>query len=135
MTDNKRKQFIPHDELCEGVKHKAWSSSYDEESYAKILNKLIGEHGLYTRVDETACLICGLPNCPEHHIKSRGSGGGEQPWNKVRLCVKHHTGPMVSIHWKGINTFAEDNEIFKEYLISNGWEYCETNERWFHGKS
>ena len=41
--------------------------------------------------------ICEMPGCMErsmrtpHHIKHRGSGGGDIPDNLISLCIAHHS--------------------------------------------
>jgi 5-methylcytosine-specific restriction endonuclease McrA len=39
-----------------------------------------------------SCQVCGRYGAVEvHHIKSRGSGGGDTPDNLISLCYKCHT--------------------------------------------
>lgn len=50
------------------------------------------------------CEACGeLCHGMPHHIKSRGSGGGDGPDNLLRLCWYHHT----QIHTIGYIRFTE----------------------------
>lgn len=45
---------------------------------------------------------CGLRSAAPHHIRSRGSGGDDNPVNLVALCTNHHT----EIHQLGVGEFA-----------------------------
>lgn len=51
---------------------------------------------------ERPCAVCGAraPSDP-HHLKSRGSGGGDEPDNLLSLCRRHHT----EVHQIGGITF------------------------------
>lgn len=64
------------------------------------------------------CVICGEPNTEAHHVKTRGSGGGDT--YAVPLCARHHR----EIHSIGIDTFqAKHNiNIWQElFLIAKAW--------------
>lgn len=74
------------------------------------------------------CLICRLRDADNHHVKSRGSGGSDDPFNLVPLCRKHHT----EIHQIGTGTFSDKYDVFKNWLLSNGWEYNELIKKWRH---
>lgn len=69
------------------------------------------------------CVACGeeyLDRC-FHHVKSRGSGGTEDPWNRISLCfLCHeliHRGVRKMPKKKFINVLA--------WLRSNGWDLVE----------
>lgn len=49
------------------------------------------------------CCCCGDKPCDPHHIKTRGSGGGDETNNLLSLCRKHHT----QIHQIGFNKMLE----------------------------
>ena len=38
-----------------------------------------------------SCAVCASPGADVHHIVSRGSGGGDVPYNLLHLCRKCHT--------------------------------------------
>jgi len=78
--------------------------------------------------NNTPCLICGKLESDKHHVKTRGSGGGEDTWNKILLCRKHH----IEIHSTGIISFARKYYVFKEFLENNGWVITRT--KIFHPK-
>lgn len=69
------------------------------------------------------CLIC-RKLAEIHHIKTRGSGGSDEPYNLVPLCREHHT----EIHTKGNSFMANKYKSFKDFLEANGWEFF--NEKW-----
>jgi hypothetical protein len=58
------------------------------------------------------CLICSRPQSDEHHITSRGAGGGEEPSNKVYLCRQHHQ----ELHYSGLSKFMSKYVSFLGYL-------------------
>jgi 5-methylcytosine-specific restriction endonuclease McrA len=46
-------------------------------------------------IPKESCEICGSPGSylfplVQHHIKTRGSGGGSEPSNLITLCVPDH---------------------------------------------
>ena len=52
------------------------------------------------------CLIIGCKNeidCQGHHIRPRGSGGSDGPWNRLRICRIHH----VEFHVIGEDKFIK----------------------------
>lgn len=36
------------------------------------------------------CCVCGVSPCDPSHIKTRGSGGPDEPWNILPKCRTHH---------------------------------------------
>jgi hypothetical protein len=64
------------------------------------------------------CLVCGSHLTERAHIKTRGSGGGNEDWNIMYLCRRHH----IEQHAIGIATFAMKYDSVMEYLTKNGWE-------------
>ena len=70
------------------------------------------------------CLACGMePPSDPHHIKTRGSGGGDEWWNVIPLCRRCHTG----WHQLGWKTFLSKNWNLKVELKTLGW-------RWMDGR-
>lgn len=53
------------------------------------------------------------------HIKTRGAGNGDQPWNIMPLCRKHHTEQ----HQIGWFTFAKKYINVLNWLRENGWRF------------
>lgn len=51
-----------------------------------------------------------------HHIKSRGSGGSDHPFNLMSLCQQHHN----EIHMIGLYRFAFKYKIDMEL---KGWTF------------
>lgn len=69
------------------------------------------------RIGSLPCVACGAnPPNHAHHIKTRGSGGGDYPWNLMPLDFKCHT----EVHQIGLKKFCEKYPRVKEYL-----ELCE----------
>lgn len=58
------------------------------------------------------------------HIKTRGSGGGDQPWNLIPLCRHCHSRR----HQRGINTFIDHEPGYRAWMIIMGWEF--DGRRW-----
>lgn len=58
------------------------------------------------------------------HIKTRGSGGGNQPWNLAPVCVEHHRAR----HNTGITTFINREPGYRAWMIIMGWEF--DGRRW-----
>jgi hypothetical protein len=64
------------------------------------------------------CLHCGSPFVDRAHVKTRGSGGGDEDWNIMFLCREAH----IEQHKLGIATFAMKYDSVMDWLIENGWE-------------
>lgn len=77
---------------------------------------------------ESHCEICGKKGVDIHHIKSRGSGGGDHIFNLIKLCHSHHR----EIHQLGVRTFARKYEQFKSFLVRKGWEFSTITKKWYH---
>ena len=76
------------------------------------------------------CLICReeyLDRC-WHHVKTRGSGGSDNAYNKMPLCFACHT----LIHQLGTRRAAEKYLQVFRWLERNGWEQCQLTRRWHH---
>lgn len=74
------------------------------------------------------CLVCATTTQQRtyHHVKSRGSGGGDEAWNLLSLCLRCHN----EIHKLGINSFAKKYPQFKRWLVNNNWEQCPITNKW-----
>ena len=73
---------------------------------------------LLQKIRNGPCLSCGNPGrCDVSHIKSRGSGGTNDPWNIVPMCRKCHT----LWHYYGPYRFCQQYRFFHRALLSLGW--------------
>nr|BFD58939.1 hypothetical protein CKG001_10460 [Bdellovibrio sp. CKG001] len=70
------------------------------------------------------CMACGKPPPSEvHHVKTVGSGGGDDPWNLLPLCVEcHKTGRVAWHSVKGPREFLLTYPHVYDYLRKQGWE-------------
>ena len=69
------------------------------------------------QVKKTPCIICKDLSDP-CHIRSRGAGGGDEKWNLIPLCRKHHTEQ----HQIGWHDMAYKYWQVMVYLTHHGWE-------------
>lgn len=72
------------------------------------------------------CRVCNKP-AEHHHVKTRGSGGGDEVWNLMPLCRYHHQ----EVHKIGLNKFSIMHGGVKDWLIDNRWEK-DHNGKWRH---
>lgn len=71
------------------------------------------------------CIVCGSRLMVDpSHIKTRGSGGPDEPWNVVAKCRKHHTEWGMS--W---SRFLVKYPAFAFKLRQLGWEW-ESGKLW-----
>lgn len=73
------------------------------------------------------CIVTGKVGVDLHHVKSRGSGGGNEVFNLMPISHELH----VEVHKIGLAKFAEKYPEVTGWLKSNGWEYCDLRARWF----
>lgn len=64
------------------------------------------------------CCICGRWPSDPSHVKSRGSGGPDTPWNVVPMCREHHR----EWHQIGPSKFLRKYPPFEFLLKYMGWE-------------
>ena len=77
------------------------------------------------------CLVCGERGenkVTYHHIKSRKSGGGDEIWNLMPLCLRHHN----EIHSKGTTSFVKKYSL-ETFMTDFGWE--KSMDKWYHPKT
>lgn len=69
------------------------------------------------------CMACGRHGMTEaHHVKTRGSGGGDEPWNLLPLCTEHHTMGAYGQAWhRGRNAFLNTFPHIRLHLEKLGW--------------
>lgn len=65
------------------------------------------------------CIVCNKTPCDIDHIKTRGSGGGEEGFNKWSLCRLCH----IEKHQIGIFSFANKYPKAKDMLLKLGWVF------------
>ena len=67
------------------------------------------------------CVACGESKdgfVTFHHVKTRGSGGNDNPENLMPLCAWcHHL-----IHKIGTVEMSKKYESINNWLVKNGWE-------------
>jgi len=76
------------------------------------------------------CIIdgCGkILNTP-HHFKTRGSGGTDDAWNMMPLCLEHHS----IAHSMGSYSFSQAYKEVREWLVNNGWQLNVFFKKWHH---
>jgi len=74
------------------------------------------------------CWVCNATPTDASHITSRGAGGGDEEWNVVAHCRKHHT----EWHRYGWSKFFEKYPHFALKLKYMGWEWGEGKLRFTH---
>jgi predicted restriction endonuclease len=65
--------------------------------------------------------VCNKENPDKAHIKTRGSGGGDEQENIMPLCRLHH----IEQHKIGIITFVEKYLQVRAYLQARDWTIVE----------
>ena len=66
------------------------------------------------------CIACGVnPPNEAHHIKTRGSGGGDDAFNILPLCRLDH----ILVHQLGDFKFYNAHPHLLEYLHEMGWTF------------
>ena len=90
---------------------------------------------LIKELQRKPCEVCGtIDNCEPHHVKSVATGGPDIKENLMPICFKHHSPKSIlSVHYKGLMTFARDNSSIKIWLELNGWEQ-NFDGKWFNNK-
>lgn len=83
----------------------------------RVVNESLLKH-----VRQKPCDGCGkhsTKNSPNQaaHIKTRGSGGDDKPYNLLSLCVFCHHEQ----HLKGWRKFLENREFLRQKLWQMGW--------------
>lgn len=83
--------------------------------------KRLVDRALLDRVARQRCCICMAWPCDPSHVRGRGAGGPDTPWNVVPHCRTHHNewGSM------GYPKFVKHYPKFKSYLERLGWTYGE----------
>ena len=76
------------------------------------------------------CVCCGLEGeglVTYHHLFTRKvyPEFAEFSWNKIPVCLNHHTKGVDNFHSKGTVHMAERFPSVKNWLISNNWFFCD----------
>jgi len=88
---------------------------------------------LLNEVRSKPCLVCNKIPAYPHHIRSRGAGGPDEPWNLIPLCQKHHS----EWHQEGWFTFLHTHTKVVKVLDAYGWRIIELTDnsvRFWHPK-
>jgi hypothetical protein len=73
------------------------------------------------------CLCCGyVTGATPHHIKTRGSGGGDTIDNLMPLCQKHHT----EVGTIGLIAFSAKYVRVYLWLMEHEWEIDTFLNKW-----
>lgn len=76
------------------------------------------------------CTACGSrPPVALHHLKTRGSGGSDEPHNLMPLCV---LSCHPRVHTEGLTSMASKYQRVEAWLLRNGWE--QVGSKWRHEK-
>lgn len=78
---------------------------------------------LLKQIRRLPCIICGFHLSEIHHVRTRGAGFGDDPWNVIPVCRKHHT----EIHKTGMVQMLEKTKHLLNYLKALGWELSIVN--------
>lgn len=81
-------------------------------------NRRVESQSTINEVKKMSCILCGATsNIDAHHLKSRGSGGGDEFFNLLPVCRAHHS----LIHSQGLIRLAEGNPVVMIELNRRGW--------------
>jgi len=89
--------------------------------------KRIKDRAFLDSFKDMRCLVCGRTGPVGHHVKSKGSGGSDEPSNLMPLCVIHHREIHVSM-----NIFVNKYQSARNWLLANGWQFEESRNKWVH---
>ena len=66
------------------------------------------------------CIACGTMGTDRcyHHVKSRGSGGPDEAWNMISVCLACHN----NFHLYGNMIMTERFPAVLDWFKLNGWE-------------
>lgn len=80
-----------------------------------------------SKIRELPCIVCGAPPpSTVSHIKTRGSGGGDDAWNIVPKCGTCHR------EWEDNKSmFLLKHSGFAKHLTELGWVWWETRGKFY----
>ena len=61
-----------------------------------------------------------------HHMKTRGSGGSDEDYNLISVCLECHN----EFHNQGTSHMAKKYYRVMQWLEKNGWYFCDLSEKW-----
>lgn len=73
-----------------------------------------------------SCIVCGDINFELHHVKTKKSGGSDEPHNLMPLCRREH----ILVHGKGMVWFSNRYPRAKKWLEENGWIVDKVKKKW-----
>lgn len=76
-----------------------------------------------------ACIVCGQNGenmTTYHHIRTRKSGGTDETYNLMPLCLRCHN----EVHKIGIVSFSKKHPSVHNWLIKNSWQF--SMGKWFY---
>ena len=79
-------------------------------------------------VKQISCIACGKWPSDPHHVKTVGSGGGDDHWNVIPVCRICHS----LTHSKGLRYMAKEYIGIRRFLDNNGWTYEEHTQKYIH---
>lgn len=75
-------------------------------------------------VRKLQCIACGTTiDVEAHHIKTRGSGGGDDPWNVIPLCANDHTQAEWAWHRDIKEFFRRYRHIWTHITKKLEWDF------------
>lgn len=80
-------------------------------------------------VIDLPCVACGQyteGGSILHHLKTRGSGGSDMPFNLIPTCLTCH----IEYHGKGLYHMTKKYPGVERWLIENGWEFNDYLKKW-----
>lgn len=91
--------------------------------------KRIVDQDVLETVRGLPCCVCGRMGVDPSHIRTRGSGGPDTPWNVVPHCRLHHT------EWgQSWSKFLRKYPPMAFMLRKMGWEWAD-GKLWHPGLS
>jgi len=87
--------------------------------------KRLRSEGALREARSEPCVVCGCKS-DAAHVRSRGSGGGDEPANLMPLCRRHHSEQ----HSGGWHRFANAHMSVMEALWRRGWRFELTPPVW-----
>jgi len=99
--------------------------SYPE--YDNLNKQMVEKDPLFIKaIGKLPCLACGIEGRTEaHHVKTRGSGGGDDAWNVIPLCALHHQ----RWHQVGWIAFCRSYPHVFQHLHRLGWQVRDSRLR------
>lgn len=76
------------------------------------------------------CVATGEVGCDLHHVKTRGSGGLDEPWNLIPVSHAIH----MEIHSKGLVWASLKYPGIRTWLLEHGWFLEEQRGKWKHDR-